>query len=74
MIGTDIRGWVRDSPTTGASIVPTLRGVWTTGGDGLWYVCRTCLSRLTGRGVSLPNVEHVWHDQPSPIGVCAGCE
>ena len=74
MIGTDICEWVRDSPTPGTSIVPTLRGVWTTGDDGLWYVCRTCLGRLTARGVRLPAQEHVWHDQPSPIGVCAGCE
>ena len=74
MIGADIREWVRDSPTASAPIVPTLRGVWTTGEDGLWYVCRTCLSRLTGRGVSLPGVSHVWQNQISRSGVCTGCE
>jgi len=74
MITSDIREWVRNSPTVGTHIVPTLQGVWTTGDDGLWYVCRTCLGRLTGRGVSLPRVEHVWADTPEPIGVCAGCE
>ena len=74
MIGADIREWVRDSPTAGAPIVPTLRGVWTTGEDGLWYVCRTCLGRLTARGVRLPNQEHVWKDLAEPIGVCAACE
>ena len=74
MITSDIRDWVRDSPTIGTHIAPTLRGVWTTGDDRLAYVCRTCLGRLTARGVSLHNVKHVWHDQPSPIGVCAGCE
>jgi hypothetical protein len=74
MIGANIREWVRDSPAHGAPIVPSLRGVWTIGEDGLWYVCRTCLGRLTGRGVSLPRVEHVWVGAAEPIGVCAGCE
>ena len=74
MIGTDIREWVRDSPTTGASIVPTLRGVWTTGEDGQYYICRTCLGRLIARGVRLPDQEHVWKDLAEPIGACSGCE
>lgn len=74
MIGANIREWVRDSPTVGASIEPSLRGVWTTNNDWLWYVCRTCLGRLTARGVRLPNQEHVWADRPEPIGVCSGCE
>lgn len=74
MIGTEIRVWVRDSPAHGAPIVPTLRGVWTTGDDGLWYVCRTCLGRLTARGVRLPDQEQVWADRPEPLGVCSGCE
>lgn len=84
MTGTDIRDWVRDSPSTGSryaipcgasvSFTLRLRGVWTAGDDGLYYICRTCLGRLMARGVRLPAQEQVWQDQPSPIGVCAGCE
>jgi len=69
-----IRDYVTYSPVDPAPVAGALRGVWTPVDGGLAYVCRICLGRLMGRGVSLPVESHVWRDTAEPTGVCAGCE
>ena len=70
----ELHEWVTYSPTDPAPVAGALRGVWTVADGGLAYVCRTCLGRLMGRGVSIPVDSHVWRDTPEPIGRCVGCE
>ena len=69
-----LRDYVAYSPTDPAPVAGALRGVWTPVQGGLAYVCRTCLGRLMGRGVSLPGESHVWYDAAEPHGRCVGCE
>ena len=69
-----LRDYVAYSPTDPAPVAGALRGVWTPVEGGQAYVCRTCLGRLLGRGVSLPVESHVWYDAAEPYGACAGCE
>ena len=69
-----LRDYVTYSPTDQAPVAGALRGVWTPVAGGLAYVCRTCLGRLMGRGVSLPVDAHVWRDTAEPTGACVGCE
>ena len=69
-----LHDYVTYSPMDPAPIADALRGVWTPVDGGLAYVCRTCLGRLMGRGVSLPVDAHVWRDTAEPTGACVGCE
>jgi len=69
-----LRDYVTYSPTDPAPVAGALRGVWTPVDGGLAYLCRTCLGRLLGRGVSLPVDAHVWRDTAEPTGACVGCE
>jgi hypothetical protein len=69
-----LRDYVTYSPTDPAPVAVALRGVWTPVDGGLAYVCRTCVGRLMGRGVSIPVESHVWYDTAEPYGVCVGCE
>jgi hypothetical protein len=69
-----LRDYVTYSPVAPAPVAVALRGIWTPVDGGLAYLCRTCLGRLMGRGVSLPVESHVWYDAAEPHGVCVGCE
>jgi len=69
-----LRDYVTYSPADPAPVAGALRGVWTPVEGGLAYVCRGCLGRLLGRGVSLPVDSHVWYDAAEPHGRCVGCE
>jgi hypothetical protein len=69
-----LRDYVACSPRDPAPVAVALLGVWTPVDGGLVYVCRTCLGRLMGRGVSIPVESHVWYDAAEPTGACVGCE
>ena len=69
-----LHDYVTYSPTDPAPVAGALRGVWTPVDGGLAYVCRGCLGRLIGRGVSIPVASHVWYDTAEPTGACVGCE
>ena len=69
-----LHDYVTYSPSDPAQVAVALRGVWTTVDGGLAYLCRTCVGRLMGRGVSLPVDAHVWYDAAEPTGACVGCE
>jgi hypothetical protein len=69
-----LHDYVAYSPVDPAPVAVALRGVWTPVDGGLAYLCRTCVGRLMGRGVSLPVDAHVWYDTAEPTGACVGCE
>lgn len=71
-----LHDYVTYSPVDPAPVAGALRGVWTPVAGGFAYVCRTCLGRLMGRGVSIEVESHIWYDNTIDpyYGPCVGCE